>query len=123
VVVKAWGLRRCGRKFQRGERQAFEADRVSVALFFLARHRALCCEVCGSPGWPGQVRQGMRVHFELHGKQRKNQYEQQCLARMNVLVADATREATGVRKRQDESTQPGAGPGCGCGAGHRRILG
>jgi hypothetical protein len=113
VVVKAWGLRRCGRKFQRGERQAFEADRVSVALFFLARHRALCCEVCGSPGWLGQVRQGMRVHFELHGKQRKNQYEQQCLARMNVLVADATREATGVRSDRMKARSPARGRAAG----------
>ncbi len=65
----------------------------------------------------------MRVHLDLQAKQRKDESQQQRLAGKDVSVADAAGESAGVRKRQDESTQPGAGPGCGCGAGHRRILG
>lgn len=65
----------------------------------------------------------MCVHLDLHGEQRERQDEQQRPAGKHVSVADAAGESAGVRKRQDESTQPGAGPGCGCGAGHRRILG
>ena len=65
----------------------------------------------------------MCVHLDLHGEQRERKHEQQRSAGKHVSVADAAGESAGVRKRQDESTQPGAGPGCGCGAGHRRILG
>lgn len=65
----------------------------------------------------------MRMHLDLQGEQREHPYEQQRPGGVRASVADAARESAGEWKRQDESTQPGAGPGCGCGAGHRRILG
>ena len=65
----------------------------------------------------------MRMDLKLKGEQREHPYEEQRPASMRVSATGATGESAGVRKRQDESAQPGAGPGCGCGAGHRRILG
>lgn len=123
MVVEAEGLRRGRRKIERGERQAFEADGVGLALFFCARRRAVRHRVREGLGWPAEVGQGVRVHLDLQSEQREHQYEQQRPAGMRVTIADAVGESAGVRKGQEESTRPGAGPGRGCGAGHRRILG
>jgi len=50
VIVEGEGLQRSRRKIERGERQAFKADHVGVAFFFLVRRCAVCKGFRGGVG-------------------------------------------------------------------------